>query len=118
MADISKRNKANKAKGAAAEKAVVEYLNRWWPLAERRRLTGAWDKGDISGIPGTVLEVKNEKTIRLAQYMKELDVEMANAKADIGAVIVKKRGTSDVGEWYAVMPVRELIHLYRIYHDV
>jgi hypothetical protein len=30
---------------------------------------------------------------------------MTNAKAETGVVMVKKKGTTDVGEAYAVMPI-------------
>ena len=41
----------SKQKGTSAETAVVNYLKDKWKIpAERRALTGALDKGDISGI--------------------------------------------------------------------
>lgn len=51
-----------------------------------------------------VIEVKDHKTITLSEWLKELKVEMANANVTMGAVIAKKRGTTSVGDWYAVMP--------------
>jgi hypothetical protein len=41
----------------------------------------------------------------LSEWLKELEVEMHNDKAETGAVIHKKSGTQDVGKWYATMPV-------------
>ena len=38
---------------------------------------------------------------------------MANAEADTGVVVAKKRGTLDVGEWYAVMPVHVWVSLLK-----
>jgi hypothetical protein len=72
---------------------------------ERRALAGLLDRGDIAGIPGVVMEVKNHKEIKLSSWLKELEVEMKNDKADTGVVIHKKTGTLDVGNWYATMPV-------------
>ena len=79
--------------------------------AERRKAGATLDKGDLYGILGVCIEAKNEKRIDLAGYMKELEVEMKNSKSDIGAAVVKKRGTLDVGEYYAVMPMKIWVQL-------
>ena len=101
-----------RAKGTAAETAVVKYLQEHgFPHAERRALHGTADKGDITGCGPVVFEVKNHKTLDLAGWIKELEVEMLNAKVDVGAVVAKKRGTTDPGEWYAVLPFRVLVGL-------
>jgi hypothetical protein len=96
----------SKRKGSAWELAIVKHLiSRGWKYAERRIAGSNIDKGDIYGIIGCVIEAKNEKKITLSDYLKELDVEMKNAKAKTGAVVIKKKGTTDVGAAYAVMPV-------------
>jgi hypothetical protein len=51
-----------------------------------------------------VIEVKNCAKMELSQWVSELEVEIANDKAETGTVIHKKRGTTNVGEWYATMP--------------
>ena len=95
----------NKVKGSAAERAVVTWLRaNGYRYAERTRAGWQDDRGDIDGLPGVCVEVKNEKRIDLPQYLRELATEMENGRADTGVVIVKKRGTSDPGQWYAVMP--------------
>ena len=103
----------NKAKGSAAERAVASWFAaNGWPDAERRYDAGRHDdRGDIRGVSDAVLEVKNHQRIDLAGWLKELKVEMENSGTDIGAVIIKKRGTGDVGQWYAVMPVEVLNRL-------
>ncbi len=104
----------SKRKGSAWELAIAKYLvSNGWKHAERRVAGSTVDKGDIYGIIGCVIEAKNEKRIDLAGYMKELEVEMKNAKANTGAAIVKKRGTTDVGSAYAVMPVDVWIALMK-----
>lgn len=103
-----------KQKGTSAETAVVKYLKGDWKIAaERRALTGALDKGDISGIDDVVLEVKNHKTMTLGQWMEELKTEVDNANAATGAVIHKRKGTTDVGEWYASMPFFMFLYLLK-----
>lgn len=101
-----------KRKGSAAELAVAKWLNRLgWVHAERSRCGWSDDRGDIDGIPGVCIEVKNEKRIDLPGYLRELEVEMKNAKAWAGAVIVKRRGSSDPADWYAVMPAQKWAEL-------
>lgn len=101
-----------RAKGTAAETAVVKYLQaNGFPHAERRALHGTADKGDITGCGPLVFEVKNHKIIDLAGWVKELEAEMVNAKVDTGAVVAKKRGTTDPGEFYAILPFRVLVGL-------
>lgn len=101
-------------KGTSAETAVVKYLqDHGFPYAERRALHGINDKGDITGCGPVVFEVKNHKTLDLAGWIKELEAEMINAKVNAGAVIAKKKGTTDVANWYAVMPVSVLVALLK-----
>lgn len=111
-------------KGTAAETAVVEYLRHaGFRRAERRSLNGRHDRGDVAGIDGVVIEVKNQNAMDLAGWLKELEVEMSNEIISqfvlsggdgapvTGAVIHKKRGTTDVGEWYATLPVELWVEL-------
>ena len=95
-----------KQKGTAAETAVVKYLKeKGYKNCERRSLSGIHDRGDIAGINSVVIEVKNHARMELSQWVSELLTEIKNDKAKTGVVIHKKRGTTDVGEWYATMPV-------------
>lgn len=106
MANPSKR------KGTAAETAVVEYLKgRGWIHAERRALAGSLDKGDVAGVVGVCLEVKSCKTMDLAGWLREVEAEQANAGAHVGAVVAKKRGTTNPADWYAVLTFRQLVDL-------
>jgi hypothetical protein len=96
-----------KRKGSAAELAVAKWLRKLgWVHAERSRAGWTDDRGDIDGMPGVCIEVKNEKRIDIPGYLRELEIEMENAKAWTGTVIVKRRGSSDVGDWYAIMPAK------------
>ena len=101
-----------KRKGSSAELAVAKWLNKLgWVHAERSRAGWTDDRGDIDGMPGVCIEVKNEKRIDLPGYLRELEVEMKNAKAWAGAVIVKRRGSTDPADWYAVMPAQKWAEL-------
>ena len=98
---------SQKRKGSAAELAVAKWLRKLgWVHAERSRAGWTDDRGDIDGMPGVCIEVKNEKRIDLPGYLRELEVEMKNAMAWTGTVIVKRRGSTNVDDWYAVMPAK------------
>lgn len=94
----------SKQKGTAAETAVVNFFQRMgWKHAERRALQGALDKGDIAGLPGVCVEVKDCRTLTFGPWLKEAQVETANANADIGFVFAKRRGFLDPKDWFVVM---------------
>jgi hypothetical protein len=96
-----------KRKGSAAELAVAKWLRKLgWIHAERSRAGWQDDRGDIDGLPGIVIEVKAEKKFDLPGYLRELEVEIENAKAWTGTVIIKRRGSTNVDDWYAVMPAK------------
>jgi len=92
---------ASKDKGTAAETAVVRYLRDIWPAVERRSLAGSQDRGDIAGLPGIVIEVKNEKRMTLAAYVEEAYREAM--PSEIAVVWHKRRGRGSPGEWYVTM---------------
>ena len=95
-----------KQKGTAAETAVVNWLvSKGRKHVERRTLNGVKDRGDINGIIGVVIEVKNHQRMALSEWVDELVVEIGNDNASSGVVIHKRKGTTDVGKWYATMPV-------------
>ena len=95
---------ASKAKGTAAETAVVRYLQaNGFPYVERRTLSGSQDKGDIAGIPGVVIEVKACARQELAAWMDEATIEAANASVAFGVVWHKRKGFTNPSQWYVTM---------------
>lgn len=105
-----------KQKGTAAESALVKYLAvNGFPNAERRALTGEFDQGDITGTPALAWEVKNHKTYKFPEWLGEIRTETINAKADYGILVVKPNGVgfTNQGQWWAVMPVEEMVQLLR-----
>ena len=94
----------NKAKGTRAETAVVDYLRRCgWRYAERRSLNGSKDRGDIAGIPGVVIEVKDHAAMSLAAWVDEAETERVNDAAYVGVVWHKRRGKAGAEDWYVTM---------------
>ena len=105
---------AAKRKGSGAERDLVAWLKANGYLYADRRLAGATlDKGDISGIPGVTIEIKNQAKMDLAGWVAELEVEMKNDGAWTGTVLHKRKGKGDVGEWYATMPAKVWLALLK-----
>ena len=101
--------KYNKAKGAAFEIDVMKWFRSLGILAERLRLAGKDDEGDIVVIIAGktyVLELKNTVKLSLPEFWRQAQVEALNyAKArGIGEVppayvIVKRRNAGIEKAW-------------------
>lgn len=104
----------SKAKGTAAETAVVRFLQAaGFVQAERRTLNGVKDRGDIAGLPGVVIEVKNCARDQLPAWVAEAELERDNDRATLGVVWHKRRGTTDPGRWFVTMSGDQFAALLR-----
>jgi len=106
MTDSATRRSRRSARdaGTRAETAVARYLrDHGFAHAERRARRGRLDEGDIAGIPGVVIEVKDCRQLTLSAWLREADVERDHAGAWLGAVWHKRSGRADPGEWYVTM---------------
>jgi hypothetical protein len=94
----------SRRKGTQFERDVVAYLrDHGFPYAERHYGAGRPnDVGDIDGIVGWTLEVKNCRAIELGGWMTEAEVERQNGRQQHAAVIAKRRNRP-VGDAYVVM---------------
>jgi voltage-gated potassium channel Kch len=105
-----------KAKGTRFETQVVEYLRtHGFSTVERRSLAGANDKGDITGLPGVVIEVKNHKAMTLAGWVDEAEAEGGNAGADLAVVWHKRRGKGSPGDCFVTMSGDYFVALLRLW---
>jgi hypothetical protein len=98
-----------KKKGTEHESSVTKwFIQHGWPHAKRLVLKGNRDLGDVSLGDGVavVVEAKNERAINLGAYIRELDIECLNAGFTQGVVIIKRRGTTDVGQYYVLTTVQ------------
>ena len=103
-----------RAKGTMYESMVAQYLrDNGFPYAERRALSGTYDKGDLTGMPGLVVECKNHKELSFSEWLRETEQERQNADADYGVLVVKRRGVWDAGESYAVMSLADMARLLK-----
>lgn len=103
-----------KAKGRNAENAAVDLIREsGWPYAERRRQTGAKDRGDVTGIPKVVLEIKSGARLDLPGWLRETETERINDGAIIGALIIKLKGMGEakVRDWPVMLPLSQFLAL-------
>ena len=74
---------ASRRKGTAAKTAMVRWLQaHGFPFAERRALRGRDDQGDVAGIPGIALEVKNCNRTELAVWTDEAKAECCERRSE------------------------------------
>jgi hypothetical protein len=105
----------SKTKGTSAETAIVRYLkDNGAPHAERRALNGIHDRGDIAGIIGICIEVKNCARDQLPQWIDETVAEGITDNAQIAVCWHKRRGTTDPGKWFVTMTGDQLITVLRL----
>jgi hypothetical protein len=104
----------SKAKGTSAESAVVAALvDAGWIHAERRALAGTSDRGDIAGVIGVCIEVKNCGTVTIPAWLREVEVEKRNAGAEVGVCWHKVRGKGDALDWAVTMTGAQFVQLLK-----
>lgn len=111
---------ANKVKGDSFERSITNYLVARGIDAVRTRAGYERDYGDIhirraetSVWPSAVLQAKNHRTWKIAEWLRELPRQITEAKALTGALVVKRPGVSDPGAQYVVMELEEWMSLIR-----
>jgi len=99
-------------KGSQFERDVVAYLQaHGHPYAERHYGSGRPDDvGDIDGVVGWTLELKNHKAMDLAGWADEAERERVNGRQSFAAVIAKRRNRPS-GDAYVVMSLDTLARL-------
>lgn len=112
------RNRATAKKaGSAFERAIADWLAAHVDdRIDRRAKTGAKDKGDIGGwrFAGRriVAELKDYGgQIKAGSWVGEAETERGNDDALVGLVICKRKGTTDPGDQYVLMTLRDLVAL-------
>lgn len=93
---------ANKAKGTRFEREVADYLRIFFPKAERAPRWGSVDKGDLVNTGPFTFECKAVRSIDLASFVDQANVEAKNANTPYGVAVVKRRNKS-IGDAYVVM---------------
>lgn len=99
----------NKDKGTKAETAVVRYaIQCGWPHAERRALSGTGDRGDITGIIGVCIQVKDVADPKFSKWFKDT-LEQAGRCDDALPILIHKRRMKNIRKWDAYIPLHFLM---------
>jgi hypothetical protein len=111
-ATATNRGRSNRRKGHDSERGLARWLRgNGFSGAERAVRAGyratdghiGADPGDITGTPGLVWSVKDCATERIPAWFDELEHMRHTAAADIGLLVVKRRGYADPGRWWCWM---------------
>jgi hypothetical protein len=88
-------------KGANAERSVTNYLRKRGHQV-RRFLAGDGEQpGDIDGIDGLCIEVKNAGIYDFPAWLRQVKEEARDG--DLPIVVSKPKGITDVDEWFTVV---------------
>jgi hypothetical protein len=122
-ATASARGRANRNKGATAERDLVRWLrDHGWPGAERYVRTGyrtatrtSADPGDVTGTPGLAWQVKNradfDKPSVLAACLAETEQQRAAENADFGLLVQRRPNYPIPADWWVWLGVLDLHRL-------
>jgi hypothetical protein len=118
----SQIGRSSAERGKAGERAVVAYLRvSGFPGAERTVRTGysvasrtSRDRGDIDGTPGIVWQVKITAEVKwhlVPQWLADTDDQRRAAEADIGILVIRRKGHSHPSSWWAHLHLHQLVRL-------
>lgn len=111
------RNRASAKKaGTALETLIANYLAQHVDdRIERRRLSGAKDRGDIAGLrhqgQRIAVEVKNTSKIALGPWAAEVELERGNDDAIAGVIVHKRHGHAKAADQWVTMTLGDFVAL-------
>ena len=114
---MARSHASARAAGARFERTIADWLaTHVDDRIDRRVKTGNKDKGDIGGLRHMggriVLELKDYGgRYLLGPWLREADIERGNDDAICGAVVIKRRGTTDPGDQVVAMTMRDFVAL-------
>lgn len=100
-----------KAKGSAFERLIATYLSE--AVACERIPAGATlDRGDL-WTPQAAIQCKNHRSLSLGAWLDQTHLQQRNADKPYGFLVVKRKGTTDPGDQFAICStsqLRSLLH--------
>lgn len=100
-----------KAKGSAFERLVRDYLNEVVPC-ERIPPGATLDRGDL-WTPHAAIQCKNHRTLSLGAWLDDTHEQQTNAAKRFAWLVVKRKGTTDGAEQFAICSVAQLRELLK-----
>jgi hypothetical protein len=95
-----------KAKGAAFERLVRDYLAEAFPC-ERIPAGATLDRGDL-WTPTACIQCKNHRTLSLGSWLTQTAEQQRNAGKPFGVLVCKRKGTTDPADQFAILPLSQL----------
>ena len=113
---MTRSRKSARAAGTRFESLIVAYLAAHLDdRIERRRQSGAKDRGDVSGMrvrgQRVVIEAKDTTRMRLGTWITETETERLNDDAGVGMVVHKRYGHGQAADQYVTMTLADLVSL-------
>lgn len=101
---------SNKDKGTRAETAVVRLAQEMgWPYAERRALQGGKDRGDIAGVLGVTIQVKDVERKSIGKWQQDTLEQSFNDNTNTCMLVVKTY-RKNVRQWDTYIPLYQLLY--------
>lgn len=90
-----------RTKGAVAERDFVAFLRANGYPDARRYLSGdGRQPGDVDGVPGVCIDVKNHQRLAIPEWLAQVEAEAP--AGSIPVLAVRRPGLVDPGQWWAV----------------
>ncbi len=102
----------SRRKGATAERAVAAHARvNGFPDARRTLAGDGKQPGDIDGIDGVCVEVKNQARYDIPAWLRQVVDEAA--AGELPLLVVKPNGVTDVGLWWAITRLEDMLDLLK-----
>lgn len=108
----------SRQKGTSWETDIVNALISYGIRAKRNPLAGAKDQGDIDLYPlPVVIEAKNCRDMKLAEWIQEAEEERINAHALFGVVWHKRMRKASPHDAYVTMTGNTFLKILKLLSD-
>lgn len=106
-----------RALGTEFETATVNYLHANGFPAAVRTGSAAYGDGDITGIPGIVLENKNQARMDLSGWLNQATKSANRREKNEVPIVVHKRRGKNVSQAYCTLSLESLVKLIKGEHE-
>ena len=100
--------RASRSKGSAAEREIAAIISeRTGHDCKRTPLSGAisWLPGDVTGLPGWLIEVKRQEKMRIPEWLKQTEVA---CPPDMRPLLVYRRSREP---WRVIIQLDDFLNL-------